>query len=936
MMIAIAAWGLVTHFLTTRFILDTLILSNKTVVAELTIIPLWNITAGVATNQTDSSSCHLTIDSNPQGVVKFTGKTAETCIVQLTTSNGTAALMQIPPGVLFYAERQENVLECPMKYISFTSDEPCVFVSWYPKLQLFLQRDNDNGSSIFIASIPGNKSVPACPKDANDMKQHASRVSQTNLCHTYEYNHLYSCNLSPDYTCSYKFPANCNVTLGNRDVDFQCLDEHIHSNHKALIIYPIGVINLNLTQISIIVIHENSFANLNFLKKLILDDNKLSYLSPLVLQHLTSLQYLSLERNHFETFDTGLFKHLITLNELSLIGNNLRSLPNGLFSGLRNLKRLMLNKTQLNSLDENVFTEAKRLTYLSLRDNNLTQVPSKLFRELKDLEYLDLSENHHLNSLDETIFHENKKLIYLSLWWINLKQLPNSLFKGLSKLQILDLDDNKIVHVPDTMFHDLINLRVLYLRDSRFKALSSNLFRYTRNISVLDVAENQLMDIPDISHLRHLIFLNVKDNHMTGITKETFSNLPKGALLEVSQHEICECFVPDDTYCTAIEDRSPFLTCDRLLSDRILMVVMWLIGLNAIGGNIFVLCQRKSTSDKGVVQSLLLRNLATSDLLMGVYMLLIASADIYFGEHFPMFAEAWRSGTTCRIAGTISILSSEASVFFVTLISIDRYICIKYPYSSHKLSKTLSVIIVILLWITALALGVVPSVLAGKSDTFYDNSHVCIGLPLSKLRIYQTYRSKEFLKTCAEDNICYFKQEVESNFVGEINGMIFASVMFIGLNFICYLCILVCYVEIVRAVFKSSQRAGLNREMKEQIRLTSKVAAIVLTDFLCWFPIIILGILVQAGALHLSASAFAWCVTFVLPVNSAINPYLYTISGIISNRCKKEPVENQQGNMYNNYQSPAGDQNLIHTQDREMKVTTREDQHSRPSIETTG
>ena len=109
------------------------------------------------------------------------------------------------------------------------------------------------------------------------------------------------------------------------------------------------------------------------------------------------------------------------------------------------------------------------------------------------------------------------------------------------------------------------------------------------------------------------------------------------------------------------------MTCDRLLSDRGLMVVMWLIRLNAIGGNVYVLCQRKTKGDKNEVQNFLLSNLAMSDLLMGVYMLLIASADLYFGEHFPMQAEMWRSGITCRIAGTLSILSSEASVFFLHL-----------------------------------------------------------------------------------------------------------------------------------------------------------------------------------------------------------------------------------------------------------------------------
>ena len=115
---------------------------------------------------------------------------------------------------------------------------------------------------------------------------------------------------------------------------------------------------------------------------------------------------------------------------------------------------------------------------------------------------------------------------------------------------------------------------------------------------------------------------------------------------------------------------------------------------------------------------------------MGVYLLFIASAEIYFGEYFHMRAEAWRSGISCRIAGTISIVSSEASVFFVALISVDRFVNIKHYNFRWKLRHKSSVLVAIVLWIMALVLGVVLSTLAGKDyNKFYDNSHVCIDLP---------------------------------------------------------------------------------------------------------------------------------------------------------------------------------------------------------------
>ena len=115
---------------------------------------------------------------------------------------------------------------------------------------------------------------------------------------------------------------------------------------------------------------------------------------------------------------------------------------------------------------------------------------------------------------------------------------------------------------------------------------------------------------------------------MTDIAKRTLYKLPRKTELVVSQHEICECYAPTDINCTAASDRSPYLTCDILLSAGILMIMTWLIGLNALFGNICVLCLRNKRRDRNSVQRVLLSNLAKSDLLMGVYMLFIGQFQI--------------------------------------------------------------------------------------------------------------------------------------------------------------------------------------------------------------------------------------------------------------------------------------------------------------------
>ena len=586
--------------------------------------------------------------------------------------------------------------------------------------------------------------------------------------------------------------------------------------------------------------------------------------------------------------------------------NKLENLPSGLLNGLTNLLDLGIYTNQITSLSENLFNETSNLLILRMHHNRFKSFPQQLFRGLKFLKQL-YTYGNQLQLLHGTLLQDLINLRVLDLAQNQVEQISSGLFSGLTNIQILDLNTNNLKFLPIKIFEGLKALDTLLLQFNQLRVLVNAIFEDTPNLAILDISGNNLNNIPEINQLYHLSFLNLRENKLSKIDRFTFINLPNETELIVSQTEICECYVPSPTTkCTAVDVRSPYLTCNRLLSDKTLVVMMWLIGLNALGGNLFVLSWRKRKpdedkggSDKHRVQSFLLSNLALSDLLMGIYMLLIASADIYFGENFPMQAEIWRSGITCRIAGTLSILSSEASVFFVTLISIDRFINIRYPFSQRKLGKKSSVVIVASLWVISLALGLIPSTLAGINHKFYDNSHVCIGLPLALTELFTKSVSEERVDTSSY-SFYLLKFTVQSESQGKVSGSFFATAMFLGLNCICYLIILISYVEIVRVVYKSSKRVGINREMKTQIIMTAKVAAIVLTDFLCWFPIILLGMLVQAKVLTLPPSVFAWCVTFVLPINSAINPYLYTIAQLISAYLKeaKSPKSGDQLKKY--------------------------------------
>lgn len=60
------------------------------------------------------------------------------------------------------------------------------------------------------------------------------------------------------------------------------------------------------------------------------------------------------------------------------------------------------------------------------------------------------------------------------------------------------------------------------------------------------------------------------------------------------------------------------------------------------------------------------------------------------------------------------------------------------------------------------------------------------------------------------------------------------------------------------------------------------MALIIITNFLCWFPVIIMGFM-ALGGIHIPGAAYSWIAVLVLPLNSATNPLIYTLLHFVPN-----------------------------------------------------
>jgi hypothetical protein len=302
--------------------------------------------------------------------------------------------------------------------------------------------------------------------------------------------------------------------------------------------------------------------------------------------------------------------------------------------------------------------------------------------------------------------------------------------------------------------------------------------------------------------------------------------------------------------CTFLQDNG-ISSCDELLKNSVLKYSIWVLGVLAFAGNVGVVLWRVIGKDKNRVNSFLLTHLAVSDFLMGVYMLLIAYKDRLWDGVYFRHDVSWRASDLCIFAGVISTISSEVSVFTLTLITLDRVVCIVFPFKFRRMSMKRAAYLTTFIWILGTVLAIIPLL---DDSYFYDYEH----------RNHFYGRSPVCLP---------FELSSEKS-----PGWEYSAFVFLGLNGASFIFIVVAYMVMYRTITKAGNAVRSTRANQDST-LAKRMLFIILTDFFCWFPVIIISILALANSLHdPRKQVYAWIAVFVLPINSSINPLLYTFS----------------------------------------------------------
>nr|KAG5697945.1 hypothetical protein BaRGS_030258 [Batillaria attramentaria] len=294
-------------------------------------------------------------------------------------------------------------------------------------------------------------------------------------------------------------------------------------------------------------------------------------------------------------------------------------------------------------------------------------------------------------------------------------------------------------------------------------------------------------------------------------------------------------------------------SCNDLLRSDFFRGFLWTLSAMAISGNIGVLIYRVFLETQGSSSGfrVLVANLCVADFLMGVYLVIIGAADAHYSGQYIWKRESWTRSNLCQTAGFLALLSSELSAFVICLITLDRLLVLQFPLHRHlHLSTRSATIICGAAWFVGIILAAVP--LMPAEWTFYGQTGICLPLPITR---------KPFL------------------------GQHYAFGVFVILNFLLFVLIGVGQLFIYHAV-RTTPMASRSNRRKQDMAIARRLFLIVFTDFCCWFPIGLMGLL----AFHdtpIPGEVNVWAAIFILPVNSAINPFLYTLSMLVERWLKR-------------------------------------------------
>uniref|UniRef100_A0A3Q2CZU8 Relaxin family peptide receptor 2a n=1 Tax=Cyprinodon variegatus TaxID=28743 RepID=A0A3Q2CZU8_CYPVA len=563
---------------------------------------------------------------------------------------------------------------------------------------------------------------------------------------------------------------------------------------------------------------------------------------------------------------------------LSLKSNRIRVLSDFVFSEYTALERLnlvllcsFLVYIFLDSSDGDMFLifvlfAFPTSSFRFLSDNLISTLSPDVFRDLNHLEWLC---SHRVKSnlcavkcplslLRSMVRTSLQQLPHPSfcqhmpaLDWLDLEgnqihTLNYSILKTCSRLEVLLLMDNKITRVPENTFQSLWKLAELNLSGNRINELPKNTFKsLSKSLLKLNISYNPLLRIhpSHFNSLTQLQSLAVEGIEIPDIQTKMFLPMKNLSHIYFKKFQYCS-YAPHVRSCKPNTDG--ISSFEDLLANMVLRVSVWVMAFITCFGNLLVIGMRSLIRAENNLHAACIKVLCCADCLMGVYLFFVGVFDVKFRGQYNRNALLWMESVECRTIGFLAMLSSEVSVLLLTYLTLEKFLVIVFPFSNVRPGKLQTGVILSSIWLMGFIIAAVPLMNEDIFGNYYGRNGVCFPL-----------HSDRQEKPTAKG---------------------YSTGIFLGLNLVAFLVIVFSYTSMFYSIYKTGINASdLRSRLHRDVAVANRFFFIVFSDALCWIPIFLVKIL-SLLEMEIPDTISSWVVIFILPINSALNPILYTLT----------------------------------------------------------
>ena len=449
----------------------------------------------------------------------------------------------------------------------------------------------------------------------------------------------------------------------------------------------------------------------------------------------------------------------------------------------------------------------RNLQRLHLDSNQITAIYVKSLLPLNNLKFLSLKGNPLAKFVQAAGRVHHQSLLSLDLSYTNLQQLHEEMFANLPSLEVLNLSFSSLTSINKGIFVHVPNLRYIDLEECEIKLFFEGMYAELNSLESIKAANYKLC-------CKELLPKMFNEKH---------------------------CWAPQDE----------MSSCADLLKSNFHRIFFWLIVTFSVVGNASSLIlgrisqygmQRKSGC------SVFVTSLMFSDMLKGVYVGIVAVADQLYKGQYLWNENKWKSNMMCKVAGYLSFLSTEETIFMIFFITLDHFTMLCSPLCMFRFKRFSAIIAIGLAWLSGLFLAAVPLLTVFSHWRFYEHTGICTPPPLTMNSF--TFKGQDYL----------YSVMIIFNF------SLIAFVAIAQLS--------VCWSKNVRLTEAASSTSTSQNLL--EVRL---IFSVIVFECLCWFPICLLGLVTFNGTPIPEEFNVALAI-FVLPLHSAVNPLLYTFNMI--------------------------------------------------------